>query len=181
VDSTGTNLAAISAVRPPLCAQSRTRHEPSDGRGEQDPAGPQDSPRFGERRDPLSSTHEVVERAEEEHRVDRRIRPREPAGVTDFGGHQPVLKCGSDMPWDNVDKMHAVAPPREPGRVYAGAAADVKHHGRRRWQLTLQQLARAKQLEAVMAKPEKALPLVLPRIVREQVLTLRHHAIVDEP
>ena len=28
--------------------------------------------------------------------------------------------------------------------------------------LTLQQLARAKQLEAAMAKPEKALPLVMP-------------------
>lgn len=104
----------------------------------------------------------MVERAEEEHRVDRRIRPREPAGVTDFGGHQPLLKCGSDMPWDNVDEMHAVAPPREPGRVYAGAAADVEHHGRRRWQLTLQQLARAKQLEAVMAKPEGAAPRPAP-------------------
>jgi hypothetical protein len=156
-------------------------HESSDGRCKQDPAGPQDPPRLDERSDPLSSTQEVVERAEEQHRIDRRIRLREPAGVTDFGGQVLVLKCGSDMPWGNVDEMYAVAPAREPGRVYAGAAADVEHHGRRRWQLTLQQLARAKQLEAVMAKPEKALPLVLPGIVGEQVLTLRHHVIVDEP
>ena len=92
-----------------------------------------------------------------------------------------MLCCGSDMLRDDVDEMHAVAPAREPGRVYAGAAADVEHHGWRRWQLMLQQLARAKQLEAVMAKPEKALPLVLARIVRQQVLTLRHHQIVDEP
>ena len=44
----------------------------------------------------------------------------------------------------------------------------------------LQQLARAKQLEAVMAKPEEALPLVLPGIVGEHVLTLRRQTIVDE-
>jgi hypothetical protein len=92
-----------------------------------------------------------------------------------------VLKCGSDMPWGNVDEMYAVAPAREPGRVYAGAAADVEHHGRRQWQLPLQQLARAKQLEAVMAKPEKALPPRPARHSRRQVLTLRHHVIVDEP
>ena len=91
----------------------------------QDPAGPQDSPRFGQRRDPLSSTQEVVERAEEEHRVDRRIRLREPAGIADFGGHQPVLSCGSNMLQDDVDQMDAVPPAREPGRVYAGAAGDV--------------------------------------------------------
>jgi hypothetical protein len=88
----------------------KDRHKLSDGRGEQDPAGPQDTPRFVERRDPLSSTHEVVERAEQEHCVDRRIRLRESAGIADLGGHQPLLKCGSDMPWDDVDKMHAVAP-----------------------------------------------------------------------
>jgi hypothetical protein len=64
--------------------------------------------------------------------------------------------------------------------VYAGAAADVEHHGRRRWQLTEQQLARAKQLEAVVRKPEQALPFVLPAIVGKQVLTLRHQMIVDE-
>jgi hypothetical protein len=82
-----------AAVRP-----VEDRHESPDGRGEQDPAGPQDSPRFRERRDPLSFTHEVVERTEEEHRVDRRIRLREPAGVADYGGQVLVLKCGSDMP-----------------------------------------------------------------------------------
>jgi len=43
----------------------KDRHEPSDGRGQQDPAGPQHPPCFNERRDPLSSTHEVVERAKE--------------------------------------------------------------------------------------------------------------------
>jgi len=82
---------------------------------------------------------------------------------------------------DDVDQMHAVASGRQPGRVYAGAAADVEHRGRRRWQLTLQQLAGAQQLEAVMAKPEQALPFVLPGIVGEQVLTLRHQTILDEP
>jgi hypothetical protein len=158
----------------------KDRHESSDRRGEQGPTGPQDPPRLGERRDPLSSTHEVVERTEEEHRIDRRIRLRKPAGITDLGGHQPVLKCGSDMPRDDVDEMHAVAPAREPRRVYAGAAADVEHHGRRRWQLTEQQLARAQQLEAAVRKPEQALPFVLPGIVGKQVLTLRHQMIVDE-
>jgi hypothetical protein len=54
----------------------KDRHESPDGRGEQDPAGPQDSPRLGQRRDPLSSIQEVVERAEEEHRINRRIRLR---------------------------------------------------------------------------------------------------------
>jgi hypothetical protein len=84
------------------------------------------------------------------------------------------------MPRDDIDQMHTVAPTREPGRVYAGAAAHIEHHRRRRWQLPQQQLARTQQLEAVMAKPEKALPLVLPRIVGEQVLTLRHQTMVDE-
>jgi hypothetical protein len=122
----------------------------------------------------------VVERAEQEHRVDRRIRLRESAGIADFGGQKPVPSCGSDMLRDEVDEMHAVAPARQPGRVYAGAAADVEHHGRSRWQLTLQQLARAKQLESVVGKPEQALPFVLPVMVGEQVLTLRHETIVDE-
>jgi hypothetical protein len=72
-------------------------------------------------------------------------------------------------------------PARKPGRVYAGAAADVEHHGRRRWQLTLQQAAGAKQLEVVVRRPEHALPLVLRRIVGEHVFTLRHQTIVDEP
>jgi hypothetical protein len=35
--------------------------------------------------------------------------------------------------------------------------------------------------EAVVAKPEKALPFVLPGTVGKQVLTLRHQMIVDEP
>ena len=122
----------------------------------------------------------MVERAEEEHRVDRRVRPREPAGILDFGGHQPVLSCGSNMLRDEVDEMHAVAPARQPGRVYAGAAAHVEHHGWGRWQLTLQQLARAQQLEAIVGKPEQALPFVLPGIVGEQVLRLRYLTIVDE-
>jgi hypothetical protein len=82
---------------------------------------------------------------------------------------------------DDVDEMHAVAPAPQPGRVYAGAAADVEHHGRRQWQLPLQQLAGAQQLEAVVGKPEQALSLVLPGIVGEQVLMLRHQMIIDEP
>jgi hypothetical protein len=32
-----------------------------------------------------------------------------------------------------------------------------------------------------MAKPEQSLPLVLPRMVGEQLLTPRHQTIVDEP
>jgi hypothetical protein len=159
----------------------KDRHEPSDGRGEQNPAGPQDSPRLDERRDPLSSTHEVVERAEEEHRIDRRIRLRQPAGIADFGGHQPVLSCGSNMLQDDIDEMHPVASASQPGRMHAGAAAHVEHHRRRRRQLTQQQLTRAQQLKTVMAKPKQALPLVPPRIVGEQLLTLRHQTIVDEP
>jgi len=97
----------------------------SDGRGEQDPAGPQDTPRFVERRDPLSSTHEVVERAEQEHSVDRRIRLRESAGIAGLGGHQPLLKCGSDMPWDHVDKMHAVAPAAPRAQTPNGCRSSV--------------------------------------------------------
>lgn len=119
------------------------RHEPSDGRGKQDPTGPQHSPCLGECHDPLSSAHEVVERAKEKHRVNRRIRLREATGITDFSGHQPVLSCGADMLRNEVDQMHAVDPARQPGRVSAGAAANVQHHGRRRWQLPLQKLARA--------------------------------------
>jgi hypothetical protein len=91
-----------------------------------------------------------------------------------------MLSCGSDMPRDGVDEMHAIAPAPKPGRVYPGADADVEHNGRRRRQLTHQQLACASQLEAVMAKPKQALPLVMPRIVGKQVLTLRHQTIVDE-
>jgi hypothetical protein len=158
----------------------KDRHEPSDGRGEQYPAGPHDPPRLDERRDPLSSTHEMVERAEEKHRVDRRIRLPEPAGIADFGRHQPVLSCGSNMLRYDVDEVHPVAQARQPGRVHAAATAHVEHYPRRRWQLTQQQLARPQQLEAVMAKPKQALPLVPPRIVGEQLLTLRHQTIVDE-
>ena len=123
----------------------------------------------------------MVERAEQEHRIDRRVRLREPTGIADFGGHQPGLNCGSNMLRDDVDEMHAVASAGQPDSVYARAAAHVEHHRRRRWQLTQQQLARAQQLEAVMAKPEKTLPLLLPRIVGEQVITPRHQTIVDEP
>jgi hypothetical protein len=83
----------------------KDRYEPSDGRGKQDPARPQHSPRFDERQQPLSSTHEVVERAKEEHRVNRHIRLREPTGIADFSGHQPVPGCGSDIPRDDVDQM----------------------------------------------------------------------------
>ncbi len=112
---------------------------------------------------------------------DRGIRLGEPAGVADLGGHQPVLSCGSDRPRDNVNQMHPVAPARERARVHTGATAHIEHHRRRRWQLTLQQFACAQQLEAVMAEPEQALPFVLPGIVGEQVLTLRHQTILDEP
>jgi hypothetical protein len=37
--------------------------------------------------------------------------------------------------------------------VYAGAATHVEDHGRRRWQLPLQQFAGAHQLEAVVGNP----------------------------
>jgi hypothetical protein len=40
----------------------------------------------------------------------------------------PVLKCGSDMGWADVDQLHAEALARQPGRVYAGAAADAEHY-----------------------------------------------------
>jgi hypothetical protein len=69
-----------------------------------------------------------------------------------------MLSCGPNMSWDEVDEMHAVAPVRQPGGMYAGAAADVEHPGRRRWQLTEQQLPRAKQLEAAVGEPEQAPP-----------------------
>jgi hypothetical protein len=75
--------------------------------------------------------------------------------------------------------MHPVAPARQPGRVYAGAAAHVEHHRRRRGQLTQQQLARTQQLEGVVRIPEQTLPFVLPGLVGEQVLTLRHQTIVE--
>jgi hypothetical protein len=65
--------------------------------------------------------------------------------------------------------------------MYTGAATHIEHHSRRQWQLPQQQLARPQQLEAVMRKPEQALPFVLPGIVGEQVLTLRHQTILDEP
>ena len=113
---------------------------------------------------------------------DRGIRLGEPAGVAGFGGHQPVLSCSSDMLRDNVDQMHPVAPSHEPARVHTGAAAaHVEHHRRRPGQLALQQFACAQQLQAVMAEPEQALPFVLPGVVGEQVLMLRHQTILDEP
>ena len=73
-----------------------------------------------------------------------------------------MLKCGSDMSRDEVDEMHAVAPARQPGCMYAGAAADVEHHSRRRWQLTLQQLAGAKQLEAIVWDRNRRCPSSCP-------------------
>jgi hypothetical protein len=94
VDEPGRDVGGKAAALRPV----KDRHESPDGRDEQDPTGPRHSPRLGQRSNPLSSTHEVVEPAEEEHHVNRRIRLREPTGVADFGGHQLVLKCGADMP-----------------------------------------------------------------------------------
>jgi hypothetical protein len=69
----------------------KDRHKLSDGRGEQDPPGRRT------RRASASAAisqldHEMVELPEQEHCVDRRIRLREPAGIADLDGYQPLLK-----------------------------------------------------------------------------------------
>jgi hypothetical protein len=87
VASTGTNLAATSAVRPPLCAQSRTAMYRPMAAASRTPPGRR-TRRASASAAIRRSSHEVVERAEEEHCVDRRVHLREPAGVADFGGHQ---------------------------------------------------------------------------------------------
>jgi hypothetical protein len=56
----------------------------------------------------------AVQRAKEEHRVNRRIRLREPTGITDFSGHRPVLSCGSDMLRNDLEWFLVSARNRRP-------------------------------------------------------------------
>lgn len=71
---------------------------------------------------------------------------------------------------DRVDHVHAVATSGEPGRVHARASADVQHRCRRGRQVPEQQLASPFQLQATVAGPERPLPLIHTRVMREQIM-----------
>jgi hypothetical protein len=67
----------------------------------------------------------VVERAEQEHDVDRAVRVVEAPRVAENGVEAPPARL-LDVQWDRIHQAHVVTALGEPGGVLAGAAADVQ-------------------------------------------------------
>jgi hypothetical protein len=55
------------------------------------------------------------------------------------------------MQGHRVDEVHLVSLPGEPASVDPGATANVENHGRRRWQVTLDEFPGARQLQSTGA------------------------------
>ena len=92
---------------------------------------------------------------------------RQRAGVAEVRLHRQAFGCepgrGLHVAGHGVDELHDVARSREPTRVHARSAADVEDRERARRQMTLDDLARAHQLELTepFADPARLVDVVL--------------------
>ena len=94
--------------------------------------------------------HEVVERAEKQHHVRRPVRVLEPACIAHARARQGGAGVSArllDVPRRLIDEVDLVAAAGEPARVDAGAASDVEDTGRRRGQVSLEDVLRARELD----------------------------------
>jgi hypothetical protein len=109
----------------------------------------------------------VVERAEEQHRVPRRISYVQAACVADDRAEPSRGELGRllDVERHRIDEPNLVADVGEPRRICARTAADVQHAGRCGRQEAREQLLRPLELdagvalrEAVALEPELVVP-----------------------
>ncbi|GAA3147611.1 hypothetical protein GCM10020001_083640 [Nonomuraea salmonea] len=131
------------------------RGVPADEGSGHDPAGPDGAAGLAQRAQPVGALGQVVERAEQQHRVGIAVGDRQVASVAEAGGHAGQLRRLAHVQRHRVDHLDLVALGGQPFGVHAGAAAHVEHAGRRRRQGAQQHVARAPELQpaATLAQP----------------------------
>jgi hypothetical protein len=84
--------------------------------------------------DPIVSFLKVVERAENEHDIDRLVGKRQSARITDLGRQSPRSEASGgliDMARRDVDEMHPVALRQQPIGMHTSAPTDIEDTTRR--------------------------------------------------
>nr|WP_264372931.1 hypothetical protein [Nonomuraea phyllanthi] len=126
-----------------------------DGRRRHHAPGPYGAPGLRQGPHPVGPLVQVVERAEQQHRVHARVRHGQVPGVAQPGRHPAQPRGVPHVERDRVEQLDLVAVGAQPLRVRAGPAADVEHPGRSRWQHPAQHVLGAPQLQppAPLAEP----------------------------
>ena len=131
------------------------RCETVDAGREHEAARLYDAQRFPPRLHAIVAFDEVVERTEEQHRVELLIGVRQRSGVAESRRHRETLlgQCGRslDVARHQIDDLHLVTRLCEPARVHAGRAAHIEDPERVTRQHAFDDLARAQELELVEA------------------------------
>jgi hypothetical protein len=90
---------------------------------------------FSKRQLALLLVGEVVQRAEQQRRVDAPCAHREASGIAVLGGHPIKRRRRLDVVRNRVDQMDVVPVLSNPAGMGARAAANVKNSRRRRWEI----------------------------------------------
>jgi hypothetical protein len=156
----------------------KQRGEPGDRCGDDQTARANDAPSLLERSDPLASLGQVIERAEQEHRIERGIPCLEPASIAQPHGERALgsFTCSGRLLYmerHRIDKVNGVSDPRPPRRIHAWTATHVQDRGRRRRQDPFQQLLRTRKLDPGAGAAQQAVLFNPGRVVREDLIV--HH------
>ena len=125
-----------------------------DPGGEEHAARAEDAAGFAQGREAVGALGQVIQGAEQEGGVERRVCVRQVPRVADFGGGKRVAGLGGGslarlphVELDRVEQVDFVAPPRERQRVNAGSAADVHDTRGGGWEVAAQDGLDALELE----------------------------------
>ncbi|HEX6444929.1 MAG TPA: hypothetical protein VF053_07585 [Streptosporangiales bacterium] len=145
-----------------------------DRGGAHDAAGTHHAARLGECSDPLGAFGQVVERAEQEHGVARRVPLGQSARVAHLGRERPVFARLRNVQRHRIDQVDVVAPLGQPARVHARAAADVEDAGGRRRQQLLEQRLRPYPLQLSARAAGQPVAFLAPVVVVGDLLAQPH-------
>lgn len=140
---------------------------------------------------PVGRLLEVIERSEQQRRIDRVVLQIYPAGVAGRNRGEPdPLPAGGgfgllDVQGCGVAQMHGVPQRRQPHGVHAGAAANVRDGGRRRRKATGEHLPGALPLEQAVAGIQTVALLPPPVVLQDLPIRPRrlfaHAATLPQP
>ena len=174
---------------PPPAQHVVQAHGPAvDRRGEDRCAGPGDPPRFGQRRQPVRAPLQVVERAEQQHRVHAGAGQVQVPGVrhrgVDARVRGPVPLDLGHVQRHQIPVHHLVAQPGQPVGVPTRAATDVGHHRGGGRQIAEHDLLGPFELElpgGPIGQPGFLFAAFVVGAHRGQVLVVGHGAIFARP
>lgn len=168
LDDTPNRSDPRSGERPARAGLQQRQITADPGSGKQ-PTRPQHPPGFTKSQRPITGINQVVQRPEQQHGVERGIRPAEAARIPHRSSNPTQGPSLRNMIGNNIDQVHGMPVGRKPLRVNPGTPTDVENPRTTR-QEPPKQFPRPQVLKPPVRRPGQPAPLSRPApVVRFEI------------